>query len=195
MPPEIILASGSPRRRDLLTRAGVAYEADPADIPEDALPGEKPRELVERLAGAKAAAVRERHPAAPPRIVLGADTIVVIDDEVLGKPRDEAHARELLSRLLGRTHAVLTGVAALPTGRGRPQTTCVESRVTMRGATPEEVHAYVATGEPLDKAGAYALQGEGRRFVLEVEGSDTNVIGLPLEETLALLEAARRSAG
>jgi len=194
-PPEIILASGSPRRRELLARAGLAYEAEAADIPEEARPGETPRALVERLAQEKAAAVRERHPALPSRIVLGADTIVVIDDEILGKPRDAAHARALLTRLLGRTHSVLTGVAAILTGPGSARTLCVESRVTMRDATPEEVRAYVASGEPLDKAGAYALQGEGRRFVRSVEGSETNVIGLPMEETLALVERARRGAG
>jgi septum formation protein len=188
-PPELVLASASPRRRALLARAGVTFQVEPAEIDESPRPGESPRELVVRLAAEKARAVAERLPRGGPRCVLGSDTIVVLGEEVLGKPRDPAHARELLTRILGREHTVLTGVALLDPA-GALHTRCVESRVAMRDASVAEVSAYVATGEPLDKAGAYALQGEGRRFVARVVGSESNVIGLPLEETLALLREA-----
>jgi septum formation protein len=128
--------------------------------------------------------------------VLGADTIVVAEgDVVLGKPRDDAHAVELLTRLVGRRHRVLTAVAVVWTGEERTISCVVESRVEMRPATRDELEAYVALGESRDKAGAYALQGAGRRFVVGVEGSRSNVIGLPLEETLELLEKAGAAVG
>lgn len=167
---------------------GLVFEVQPADVCEDALPGEAPRALVERLALAKAEAVAANgdHETA----VLGSDTVVVLDGEVLGKPRDSQHAIELLGRLVGRTHAVLTGVALVSQGGARRKVLSVESRVVMRPADEAELRSYVATGESLDKAGAYALQGEGRRFVERVEGSETNVIGLPVDETCALLREA-----
>lgn len=189
-PPQapLVLASASPRRRDLLTRAGVAFEVRPADVPEERAAGEPPGAFALRLARAKALAVAAGMEGSPSRPVLGADTIVVVDEDVLGKPRDPDHAEELLGRLVGREHRVLTAVAVV--AAGRVFDVLVESTVRMRPATREEVQEYVATGEPLDKAGAYALQGEGRRFVEQVTGSETNVIGLPLEETLALLREA-----
>jgi septum formation protein len=186
----LILASASPRRRELLAGAGLAFEVVPANVDETMRPGETPEEHVERLAREKAGAVAGRLAPAPMRLVLGSDTVVVLDGEVLGKPRDAAHAEALLARLAGRTHRVLTGVAVAASGGPALRSRVVESRVRMRTASTAEIRAYVATGEPLDKAGAYALQGEGRRFVASVEGSETNVIGLPLEETLALLRAA-----
>ncbi len=126
--------------------------------------------------------------APPRRLVLGADTIVVIDGDVLGKPADPEDAVRLLARLVGREHRVLTAVAVVASDRSDRAATCVvTSRVTMRGATEAEIRRYVATGEPLDKAGAYAAQGEGRRFIERIEGSETNVIGLPIDETLELL--------
>jgi septum formation protein len=186
----LVLASASPRRRDLLTRAGVEFRVEPADIDESSLPGEAPEALAERLAREKAAHVARRF-AGEAAVVLGADTIVVLGPDVLGKPRDSAHARELLGRLVGREHRVITGVAVGRAGDWDADTewhSCtVSSRVWMHPVTGAEIAAYVATGEPLDKAGAYAFQGEGRRFVRAVEGSETNVIGLPLEESLALL--------
>ena len=188
--PELVLASASPRRRLLLGEAGVAFTAVPADIDEAPLPGETPRELVMRLAREKAQAVAAKLGAGPRRLVLGSDTIVVIGEDVLGKPRDPADAAALLGRILGRTHTVLTGVALLDAESGELHSRCVASEVVMRTASEVEVRAYVAGGEPLDKAGAYALQGEGRKFVERVIGSETNVIGLPLDETLALLRAA-----
>jgi len=180
--PRLVLASGSPRRRELLARAGFAFDVDAADIPELRAPGEAPEAFARRLAREKAQAVAARaHGAA----VLGADTIVVLADDVLGKPTDAAHAVELLARLVGREHVVITAVAVASGGAVR--VISVASRVRMRAASRDELRAYVATGEPLDKAGAYGLQGEGRRFVESVIGSETNVIGLPLEETIALL--------
>jgi septum formation protein len=186
----LILASASPRRRDLLAGAGVAFEVLPAEIDEAPQPGEAPEALAERLAREKALAVARRVGAPPPRLVLGSDTIVVLGAEVLGKPRDARHAEELLGRLVGRVHRVVTGVALAESAGLGVRSLTVSSRVTMHPAGAEEIRRYVAGGEPLDKAGAYALQGEGRRFVAGVEGSESNVIGLPLEETLALLRAA-----
>jgi septum formation protein len=192
----LVLASASPRRRELLTRAGVPFEAVPAEIDEARRAGEAPRALVLRLAREKAEAVARRLPASPARLVLGADTIVVLGDDVLGKPADEADAVKLLARLVGREHVVLTGVAVVASGGAAgARAACVESVVCMRAADEAEIRAYVATGEPLDKAGAYAAQGEGRRFVTAIRGSETNVIGLPVEETLALLVEAGREAG
>jgi septum formation protein len=189
-PRPLILASASPRRRELLAGAGVAFEVVPAEVPEERRPGETPAAFATRLAREKADAVAGRNDRVAPRLVLGADTIVVLGDEVLGKPDDAGHAVELLERLAGREHRVLTAVAVVESGSGRCFQALVESRVTLRSASTQELRRYVASGEPLDKAGAYALQGEGRRFVTRVEGSESNVIGLPLEETLALLRAA-----
>jgi len=186
----LVLASASPRRRDLLERAGLRFEVLPADVCEEIRAGEQPRALVERLAEEKAAAVRSRLPERPRRVVLGSDTVVVLGDEILGKPRDAEEAVAMLRRLTGRTHSVWTGVAVLATDGATASVRSIESRVTLRLASEAELRAYVASGEPLDKAGAYAFQGEGRRFVTRVEGSESNVIGLPLEETLGLLAAA-----
>ncbi len=182
--PFLILASASPRRRALLAPTGLAFEVRPADIAETFEPGEAPHSVVERLAEAKARAVAE---AAPHAVVLGSDTIVVLDNDILGKPRDAEHAVSMLRRLVGRVHRVLTGVALVSLSTEQVHVLSVESRVTMRAAEEDELRRYVATGEPLDKAGAYAFQGEGRKFVEHVEGSTTNVIGLPLDETCALL--------
>jgi septum formation protein len=188
--PSLVLASASPRRRALLAGAGLRFEVIPSDVDETPRDGESPPTLVERLAAEKALAVRGRLPARPRRFVLGSDTIVVLGEDVLGKPRDASHAVALLRRLAGRTHTVWTGVAVVATGAAKPRVTSVSSRVTLRQADDEELRRYVAGGEPLDKAGAYAVQGEGRRFVTGLEGSESNVIGLPVEETLALLRAA-----
>jgi len=184
----LVLGSGSPRRRELLARAGVAFEVLPADIDESTRDGEEPAAFALRLAREKAQAVATRVGAPPRRIVLGADTIVVIDGDVLGKPVDPEDAVRLLGRLVGREHRVYTAVAVIASDRIEQAATCVvASRVAMRAADEREIRRYVATGEPLDKAGAYAAQGEGRRFIARIEGSETNVIGLPMDETLALL--------
>jgi septum formation protein len=161
-----------------------------AEIAERARPGEAPQALAERLAREKAEAVAAQIGRTPRRVVLGSDTIVVIGPEVLGKPRDSEHALALLRKLAGRTHLVMTGIAVVESDTGRTRSRVVESRVTLREAGEAELRDYVATGESLDKAGAYALQGAGRRFIANVEGSETNVIGLPLEETVAMLQDA-----
>lgn len=186
----LILASASPRRRELLARAGVAFEVCPADVCEEARPGEPPMTCARRLARAKALAIAGRVGRSPRRLVLGADTIVVLDGEVLGKPRDPDHAVELLTRLTGRRHLVITAVALAFSDTLEVQDAAVESEVVMRAADEREVREYVATGESLDKAGAYAAQGEGRRFIERILGSESNVIGLPLAESLALLRVA-----
>jgi len=186
----LILASGSPRRRELLGRAGVAIEVLPADIPEEATPGEAPVAFAERLAREKALAVARRVGGTPRRWVLGADTIVVLDGEVIGKPRDVDHAIELLERLTGRCHSVVTAVAVVTTDTLQVHERSVTSEVQMRAADRAELAAYVSEGESLDKAGGYALQGGARSFVTRVGGSESNVIGLPVAETLALLREA-----
>jgi len=185
----LVLASASPRRRDLLDGAGVAIEVIPADVDERHQPGETPDRFATRLAVEKARVVAERVGPVPRRRVLGADTIVVLDGAILGKPRDADHALELLERLVGRCHRVITGVALADSETLEVRTATVVSSVRMRAAATDELRDYIATGEPLDKAGAYAIQGVGRRFVVGLEGSESNVIGLPLEETLALLAA------
>jgi len=184
----LILASSSPRRRELLESAQVAFEIVRPDVDETILEGERPEALAERLAREKALAVArdldrpERHQ------VLGSDTIVVLDEAILGKPDDADHAVALLQRLTGRRHRVITGIAVVDSRSLETRSRTVESSVRMRSVDEATIRAYVATGEPLDKAGAYALQGEaGARFVESVEGSRSNVIGLPVEETLELL--------
>lgn len=186
-PLPIVLASASPRRSELLRKASVAFDVQPANIAELERDGETPDELTERLATEKALAVARRVGPEPARQVLGADTIVVLDDEVLGKPRDPDHALELLGRLVGRRHRVVTGIAVVDSATLRVTSRTVESWVSMRDVGHEELVAYVATGESLDKAGGYAVQGGARSFITEIDGSETNVIGLPVAETLALL--------
>jgi septum formation protein len=180
----LILASGSPRRRDLLSQLGLTFTVSAADIDETPHAAEAAKAYVLRLAREKARAVATRHPAA---WVLAADTTVALESELLGKPRDAEEARAMLGRLSGRTHAVYTGVALA--GR-HEEALVVRTGVTFRALSPGEIAWYAGTGEPLDKAGAYAVQGKGGFLVASVEGSPTNVIGLPLGETLALLERA-----
>jgi septum formation protein len=191
----LVLASASPRRRELLASAGVRFEVKPSNLPEHARPGEAPAQLARRLASEKAGAVARSLGPSPARWVLGADTLVVIDGEVLGKPDDEGHALVLLRRLAGRRHRVVTGVALVASDTLEERHAVVESAVSMRAADDAELRAYVATGESLDKAGAYAAQGNGRRLIEKIEGSESNVIGLPLEETLALLRAVGIGSG
>ena len=171
----LILASGSPRRAELLARAGYRFEVVPPDIDERRQPGEAPRDYVARLAAEKAAAVAPRY---PERVVLAADTTVVVDSTVLGKPRDPDDAAGMLRRLSGRAHDVLTGVAVR---RGGAAVSAVEQTAVHLADLDEALIGwYVATGEPSDKAGAYGVQGIASRFVTRVEGSYSNVVGLPL---------------
>ncbi|HEX9761006.1 MAG TPA: Maf family protein [Candidatus Acidoferrales bacterium] len=181
----LILASSSPRRAEILRDAGFAFEVAPADIDETPRPSERAHALVRRLAEAKARAVAAR--AGDDAIVLGADTEVVVDGDVFGKPADAADARRMLEKLSGRAHEVITGVALLRTRDGALLEAIESTQVTFATITPQEIEAYVASGEPLGKAGAYAVQGLGGRFVTRIEGCYFNVVGLPLARVYALL--------
>ena len=197
----LILASASPRRRELLRSLVADFRVVPSDLAEILAPG-SPRAAAVRLALDKARAVAARladgagtraprSAAGPgePLVVLGADTIVVIDGEALGKPAGADEARDMLRRLRGREHEVITGVAVVDARTGRADSVAVVSRVRMADYAAAEIEAYVASGEPLDKAGAYAIQGTGGTLVAGLEGSFSNVVGLPLAETSRLLAA------
>ncbi|HUS25357.1 MAG TPA: nucleoside triphosphate pyrophosphatase [Candidatus Binatia bacterium] len=186
MPSTIYLASASPRRRELLQQAGVRFEVIAAGVDESRAPHRTPAQHALALAEAKA---RAGAAAAPqPWPVLGADTDVVVDGEILGKPADRAHALALLARLSDRTHEVLSAVAVL--SAGRIATALSVTRVTFGPVTADDAAAYWDTGEPRDKAGAYGIQGLGARFVKHIEGSYSGVMGLPLYETCELLRGA-----
>ena len=181
----LVLGSNSPRRRDLLAEAGFAFEiAEPA-VDESALPGESAETLARRLALDKARVVAARFPAEA--CVLAADTLVVVDADVLGKPRDADDAVEMMLRIQGRTHRVLTGYALIVRALGVEERGVVESEVRMHPVDRATARAYALSGEPLDKAGGYGAQGHGGRFVAEIRGSRTNVIGLPMETVVARL--------
>ena len=185
----IILASASPRRTELLALAGIEFSVVPADINEEVLPGEKPAEHVMRLSREKADAVAGTTNG---RFFIGADTVVVLDDRILGKPADDAEAFRMLSALSGRNHEVVTGFSVFDKVSGIHLTRCVRTEVTFKELSEGEIRAYIATGCPMDKAGAYAMQGGAVHFIRSICGSYTNVIGLPmteLYETLSQLGA------
>jgi len=185
---KIVLASSSPRRAEILHNAGIAFDIHTTQIDETALPGEPAREMVARLAEAKARAAAVQLGAAPREcIVVGADTTVELDGEILGKPRDSADAREMLAKLSGRTHHVLTGIFLLRLPSGAERKAVENSTVTFAPISQREIDAYVATGEPLGKAGAYAIQGFAGRYIPGIEGCYFNVVGLPLARLYALL--------
>ena len=186
---ELILASGSPRRKELLTQVGLSFSIDKADIDEAQTDGEKAGEYVLRLSEEKARVVAERHKGG---VILAADTTVVLDGDILGKPESQAHGVEMLQRLSANTHEVLTGIAVI--NRSRQESFISSSRVIFREISMDEITWYWKTGEPEDKAGAYGLQGRGSAFVTAIDGSFTNVIGLPLAETLLLLRGFGISA-
>ena len=183
--PQLYLASSSPRRRSLLQQIGVHFVPVEVEIPEIRRRGEGPGEFVTRMALEKARAGR-KYLGFPRQPVLGADTVLVLDGEVLGKPRDRKHGLELLRRLSGRSHEVLSGVALVGE---REQFRLQTSRVTCREISRAERIAYWSTGEPADKAGAYGIQGVGAIFIAHLEGSYSGVMGLPLFETTELLAA------
>ena len=184
-PPRLILASASPRRRSLLSGIGLEAEVRPADIDETPVPGESPEALVRRLAAEKT-----RVGARPGEVVLAADTVVAVDGEILGKPVDDGEAKAMLRRLAERSHAVSTGVAVLDVDRDR-QLSGVETTVVWIGPLSDtEIEWYVGTGEPDDKAGAYAIQGLGSLFVERIDGNYSNVVGLPIPLTYRLLRRA-----
>jgi len=187
----LILASASPRRRELLERLGLPFEVRPSGIEEPLAAGVPASTLATTLARAKAADIADRLRAAgEAALVLGADTLVVFDGQPLGKPTSQGDARAMLRALRGRSHEVVTAVVVRDADpAGRELTEAVVSQVLMRDYTDDEIAAYVATGEPDDKAGAYAVQGRGRRLVSRVDGCYTNVVGLPLRTTARLLRA------
>ncbi len=183
----LVLASASPRRQELLEMLGIDLIIDPSGIDESCRPGESPREHALRLSLEKARDVSARHPG---MWVLGADTIVVVDTEVLGKPQDQEDARRMLTKLSGREHTVITGFALVCRRAAVEYSEAVESRVTFNRLDEDDLKWYIGTGEPYDKAGAYAVQGRAAAFIKEVCGSHTNVIGLPLSE---VVDALRRT--
>ncbi len=178
--PRVVLASASPRRRELLTLVGIDHEVRPANLDESYLSGETPASHAERLAREKATAVHE-----PGNVTIGSDTIVVIDGDVLGKPRDRAHAAEMLRRLSGRSHVVMTGVAVR--WNGQLASGLEEVGVTFRTLDDGEIERYIETGEPMDKAGSYGIQGFGATIVERVEGDYFAVMGLALNRLARLL--------
>ena len=192
----LVLASASPRRRELLTQAGFTFEVHPAHIPEDPHPNEDPIAYVVRLAREKAEAVfteitnanaSDQRAPAPPQVVLGADTTVVLDKQIMGKPEDAADATRMLRLLSGRTHRVITGVAVV--SAARTEVAAGVTAVKFLELSDQEIAAYIATGEPMDKAGAYAIQGRAARWIPRIEGDYFNVVGLPIALVSTLLES------
>ena len=198
----LVLASASPRRQDLLRSAGIPFQVQPADLDETPLPGESARDCAERLAREKALAVWRTRPA---DFVLGADTVVVIDSAILGKPVDANDAARMLRKLSGLIHQVITGVCLVsPAGSGNSATSANTSNskagngevrtssettlVTFADLTDSEIRDYVATGEPMDKAGAYAIQGIASRWIPHIEGDYSNVVGLPVARVYRMLQ-------
>lgn len=184
-----VLASASPRREMLLGQLGFTPLIDPSSSEEVAPPGLTPPKLVEHLAAEKADEVAARHPDAD--LVLGADTIVVLEGEVLGKPKDRADAQRMLAKLSGRWHVVYTGYALISPQDGRRVVGHAESEVFIRAMAPHEIDAYIDTGEPMDKAGSYAIQAVGSLLVSQIKGDYTNIVGLPLPS----VDAAWRELG
>lgn len=182
----IILASSSPRRTELMGLAGIKFIVIPADICEDSLPGEEPTDHVIRLSREKADAVAAINDG---RFFIGADTIVVLDSKILGKPSDEADAVQMLSWLSGRDHQVITGFTVFDKLSGIRVSRSVCTEVTFKLLTEKEIYAYIATGCPMDKAGGYAIQGGAVHFVRSISGSYTNVVGLPMTELHEVLQA------
>jgi len=183
----LVLASASPRRRELLSRLGIAFEVVPSGVEEDSIGTGRPERAARRLATAKALAVAAFRPDA---VVLAADTVVSHRGDLLGKPRDAQQAAAMLRRLRGRTHRVITAVAVLPPRRARPLIDHVLTRVTMRRYPDEEIAASIARGDPFDKAGAYAIQDEHFAPVDRYDGCYCNVVGLPLWTAIRLLGKA-----
>lgn len=181
---EVVLASASPRRHELLGMIGIAHEVDPADVDESVRDGEPAPGYVLRLAREKGLAVARRHPAA---LVISADTTVVVDDRILGKPVDQNDARRMLRALSGRSHKVHTAMAVARDGGARIASGVESTRVTFRALDDHEIAAYVATGEPMDKAGAYGIQGYGATIVERVDGDYFAVMGLALRRLVVLL--------
>jgi septum formation protein len=184
---KLILASQSPRRRELLASLGIDFDVLPSQVPEVRGEGESPEEYVARLSREKAAAIARQH---PERWIVAADTTVLLGDELLEKPADVADARRMLATIAGRTHVVYTGVTLLNAARGYHDTRIAESEVRISPLSEREIDWYARTGEGLDKAGAYAVQGIGALFIDSIHGSYTNVVGLPLALLYEMLKRA-----
>lgn len=180
----LILASKSPRRYDLLKQLGLDFEVIPSKIEEDFVPNEPPREHVIRLAEAKALDVGNQF---PENWVIGADTIVYVDGIILGKPKSREEAMDMLKRLSGEEHRVLTGISVRHSNKGRGECEAVETAVRVKSLSPVEMDWYIGTGEPFDKAGGYGIQGIGSFMIESINGSYTNVVGLPLCELMQML--------
>jgi septum formation protein len=185
--PRLILASSSPRRITLLRELGIDFSAVAPDVDEEVKAGEPPRKAAVRLALEKATTVSKDYPLSA---VIGADTLVLLKEEILGKPGDEQEAQKMLERLGGKEHTVITGVALVRDGGRFHLTGAAKTKVTMKPLTQEEIAWYIQTGEPMDKAGAYALQGKGAIFIERIRGCYTNVIGLPLPTLGKMLKKA-----
>ncbi len=185
---KLILASASPRRADILHDAGVGFEISTPHIAEDQLPGESAAQMVARLAKAKARGAAAQRTGEGAAIIIGADTCVELDGEIFGKPRDAADARAMLARLAGRTHHVLTGICAIRLPDQSMRSVVESTAVTFGSLAPAEIAEYVASGEPMDKAGAYAIQGRAGRSITRIEGCYFNVVGLPLARLCMLLK-------
>ena len=181
----LVLASASPRRQELLRSAGIEFEVQPADIVEQPHPGEAAKDLAERLAREKAQAVAHHR---PHDFILGADTIVIVDGQILGKPSNAADATRMLRLLSGRNHHVITGVCLVV--NGEPRVASESTLVTVSKITEKEIADYIATGEPMDKAGAYAIQGIASRWIPRIEGDYSNVVGLPVALVFGMLKSA-----
>jgi septum formation protein len=190
MIPMLVLASASPRRQELLRNAGITFDVQPAHIAEDPLPGEGARDCAERLARDKALAVALQR---PHDFVLGADTVVVVDGQLLGKPTDAADAARMLRLLSGREHQVITGVCLVVSAQ--PSVASETTVVTVSEITGEDIADYVASGEPMDKAGAYAIQGLASRWIPRIEGDYSNVVGLPVALVLRMLRERASELG
>jgi septum formation protein len=187
----LILASASPRRADLLRAAGLPFAVHPAHVDETVLPGELPDAYVLRVAAEKARAIHRQH---QDDLVLAADTTVIVDGHLLGKPADAAEAGRMLEMLAGRWHEVTTAVALAGPGAGRLDTRAVTTRVEFRALDRDEIEWYARSGEPMDKAGAYAIQGLASRFVTRIEGSYSNVVGLPVATVYDMLRPFLRAS-
>ncbi|MFZ3339572.1 MAG: Maf family protein [Terriglobales bacterium] len=181
----LVLASASPRRHELLSNAHISFEVHPAHINEDPLPNEPAKDYAERLAREKAEAISQQYPNNP---VLGADTVVVIDNQILGKPVDPSDAARMLRLLSGRTHQAITGVCIAI--NGQHTVASATTSVTMTEISEQEIADYVSTGEPMDKAGAYAIQGIASRWIPRIEGDYSNVVGLPVGLVYRMLREA-----
>jgi len=184
---KFILASASPRRRELLASIGLTFDVIPSHVPEVRGEHESPEEYVARLSREKAQAIADLH---PDEWVIAADTTVLLGEQLLEKPEDDADARRMLATIAGRTHTVYTGVTLQNVSRGWSETRIAESEVRMLPLSSEDIAWYVKTGEPMDKAGAYAVQGIGAMFIDSIHGSYTNVVGLPLATLFQMLRKA-----